>query len=86
MIKVGQFRIAKSLVKHNFQNPDAATTKVVSTDRGIGRAQQMAYVLSERLTPEEKQTGFAVFLQEGKKPTASREHRKPRDGRPNRRR
>jgi hypothetical protein len=56
------------LVKHNFLKPDPATTKVVQTVRGLGYAQRMADILTERLTPEEKEAGFRVYQRKSKKP------------------
>ena len=56
------------LVKHSFRNPDPATTKVVQTVRGLGFAEQMTEVLTERLSAEEREAGFSVFLKKGRKP------------------
>ena len=56
------------LVKHNFQNPDPTTTEVVKKVRGRGLAERVAEVLTKGLTPEEREAGFLVFLQECKRP------------------
>jgi hypothetical protein len=56
------------VVKHDVLNPDPATSKVVSTVRGLGYAERMAEALTERLTAAEKEAGFAVYLREDGKP------------------
>lgn len=75
------------LVKHNFINPDPATTRVVNTVRGLGYAERMADVLTERLPPEERTAGFAVYLRKGSKPAGVdlRRRRRPANTRRNRR-
>ena len=62
------------LVRHNFRNPDPATTTFVGTVRGLDHAQRAVEVLDGRLTPEEREAGFGHYLQEVKSPLA----RKPR--------
>ena len=64
------------LVKHNFLAHDPATPTVINTDRGLGYAQRMADVLTERLTPEEREAGFAVYQRKGTKPAGAKEARK----------
>jgi hypothetical protein len=73
------------LVKHNFRNPDPDTTKVVDTVRGLGYAERMAEVLTESLTPEEKEQGFKVYLRPGSKPAGVKRRRLPPNTRRNRR-
>jgi hypothetical protein len=77
------------LVKHNFLNPDPATTKVVRTARGLGKAQRIADVLTKALPSEEREAGFRVYCEEGSKPAKlalGRKVRKQPDERRRRRR
>ena len=59
------------LVKHNFRNPDPATTQVVNTVRGLGFAERMVEVLDNRLTSKEREAGFSHFLRKGQKPAGA---------------
>jgi hypothetical protein len=59
------------LVKHNFDKPDPATTKVVKKVRGRGLAERGVEVLDGRLTPEERDSGFGHYLRESDKPDAT---------------
>lgn len=74
------------LVKDNFLKPGSATEKVVRTVRGLGYAQRMSDVLTDRLAREEKEAGFAVYLRKGSKPPGTNKARKGLDKRPSRRR
>ena len=69
------------LVKHNFRNPDPATTTFVGTVRGPARAQRAVEVLDGRLKLEEREAGFSHYLQAGKTP-AERKPRRPLDRSP----
>jgi hypothetical protein len=69
------------LVKHNFRNPDPATTTVMGTVRGPAHAQRAVEVFDGRLTPEEREAGFRHYLQETKTPI-ERKPRRPLERRP----
>ena len=56
------------LVKHNFVQFDRSTDKILATVLGLGYAERMSDVLTERLSPQEKAAGFAVYWRQGKKP------------------
>jgi hypothetical protein len=65
------------LVKHNFLTPDRSTDKVLHTVRGRGYAERLSDVLTERLTPDEKEAGFAVYLRPGTKPASVSKRARP---------
>ena len=70
------------LVKRNFVTPDPTTDKVLRTVQGLGHAQRMADVLTERLTDAEKEAGFQVFQRRGTKPSGLKGRRPaPHQGR-----
>ena len=56
------------LVKCNFRKVDPDSTEVVHTVQGLWHAQQMASMLTDRLTPEEKEAGISVFWRKVTKP------------------
>ncbi|SPE39281.1 hypothetical protein SBA3_3140029 [Candidatus Sulfopaludibacter sp. SbA3] len=74
-----------NLIKHNFQNPDPATTRTLGTVLGLANAQIKVEALSKRLTPEETAVGFDVYCEECDPAPVVKKHRKSSDARRERR-
>jgi hypothetical protein len=70
------------LVKHNLGPTDETSSdQVLTTVRGLARAQGMVDVLTDRVPPEERDAGISVYLREGKKPAGFKRRPKPPDRR-----